>query len=170
VQLTVQDSYGASDTAFSDPFVIYDARDGFVTGGGWIDSIPGAYQPDAALRGRATFAFSARYKKKGANPAGTAEFHFNVADLKFQSNYYEWLILNQGQSHAQFKGVGWINGNSAPNGELYKFMIWAGDGEPDTFRIKIWWEAFDIQLTVYDNGFNQSIHGGSIVIHAAKKK
>ena len=46
-------------------------------------------------------------------------------------------------------------------------MLWAGDGEPDTFRIKIWEEdeAGDETL-VYDNGFDQAIDGGAIVVHA----
>ena len=52
----------------------------------------------------------------------------------------------------------------------YKFMIWAGDGEagggPDTFRIKIWVEDDQaIEWSIYDNGFDQAIGGGSIVVH-----
>jgi len=51
----------------------------------------------------------------------------------------------------------------------YKFMLWAGDKEPDTFRIKIWEEdEFGVETVVYDNGFNQEIAGGSIVIHTKK--
>ncbi len=44
-------------------------------------------------------------------------------------------------------------------------MIWARDDSPDTFRIKIWYEAGG-KIVVYDNGFNQAIGGGSIVIHS----
>jgi hypothetical protein len=44
-------------------------------------------------------------------------------------------------------------------------MIWAGDGTPDTFRIRIWWEADGDENDVYDNGFNQPIGAGNIVIH-----
>jgi hypothetical protein len=44
-------------------------------------------------------------------------------------------------------------------------MIWAGDGTPDTFRIKIWWEDNGTEVVVYDNGAAQAIGGGSIVIH-----
>ena len=61
----------------------------------------------------------------------------------------------------RFKGSGTINGMGD-----YKFMLWAGDKEPDTFRIKIWEEDEDgVETVVYDNGFNQEIAGGSIVIH-----
>lgn len=64
-----------------------------------------------------------------------------------------------------FKGVGTINGA----GE-YKFKIWAGDGEPDTFRIKIWTEdGGGVETVIYDNGMDQEINGGSIVIHVKKK-
>jgi hypothetical protein len=45
-------------------------------------------------------------------------------------------------------------------------MLWAGDSAPDTFRIKIWLESPDgIEVVLYDNGFDQTIGGGSIVIH-----
>ena len=48
-------------------------------------------------------------------------------------------------------------------------MLWAGDGEPDTFRIKIWYEIEEIEYVVYENGFGQEIGGGSIVIHTRKE-
>jgi hypothetical protein len=47
-------------------------------------------------------------------------------------------------------------------------MIWAGDGTPDTFRIRIWWEADGVETDVYDNGFNQPIGAGNIVVHTGK--
>jgi hypothetical protein len=54
-------------------------------------------------------------------------------------------------------------------------MLWAGDGDPDTFRIKIWWEEGDVEHVVYDNGFDgsgyengQPISGGNIVVHTKK--
>jgi hypothetical protein len=59
---------------------------------------------------------------------------------------------------------GTINGD----GE-YKFQIWAGDGESDTFRIKIWVEdASGNETVIYDNGFDQEIGGGNIVVHTKK--
>ena len=67
-----------------------------------------------------------------------------------------------GSDYARFKGWGSINGEDG-----YRFMLWAGD-EPDTFRIRIWVEdeVSDDEWEVYDNGFDQEISGGSIVIHA----
>ncbi len=49
-------------------------------------------------------------------------------------------VVNQGGDNAQFKGSGTVNGALDSNGNAYKFMLWAGDGSPDTFRIQIWWE------------------------------
>jgi hypothetical protein len=31
-------------------------------------------------------------------------------------------------------------------------MLWAGDGSPDTIRIRIWWEDGSGEHDVYDNG------------------
>ena len=45
-------------------------------------------------------------------------------------------------------------------------MLWAGDGLPDMLRIKIWAEDnTGIENVVYDNGYNQPIEAGSIIIH-----
>ncbi|MBA7530031.1 hypothetical protein ES705_22234 [subsurface metagenome] len=46
-------------------------------------------------------------------------------------------------------------------------MLWAGDDNPDKFRIRIWEEdeISGIETDVYDNGMNQPIGGGSIKIH-----
>jgi len=44
-------------------------------------------------------------------------------------------------------------------------MLTAVDGSPDTFRIKIWTEDGNGEQVVYDNGAQQAISGGSIIIH-----
>ncbi|MDH4135846.1 MAG: hypothetical protein OEW09_03885 [Anaerolineae bacterium] len=63
-------------------------------------------------------------------------------------------------------GLFHCQGVLAAHVKAYKFMLWAGDGSPDTFRIKIWWEDADaVEHDVYDNGFSQEIGGGSIVVH-----
>jgi len=138
--------------------VVYDPEGGFVTGGGWIDSPAGAYLTDPLLSGRANFGFVSKYKKGASVPTGQTEFVFQAGDLNFHSSSYEWLVVNQNVTNAQFKGSGFINGEGD-----YKFMLWAGDGL-DTFRIRIW-EENGGEIVVYDNGFNQPIGGGSIVVH-----
>ncbi len=141
--------------------VVYDPTAGFVTGGGWFDSPAGAYKDDLSLEGKATFGFVSRYKKGATIPTGNTVFEFQTGDLYFHSTSYEWLVVT-GSDYAKFKGSGTING-----GGDFKFMVWAGDDAPDTFRIKIWDELEDTgeEEVIYDNGFDQAINGGSIVIH-----
>jgi hypothetical protein len=158
--LTVTDEYGASDDCTA-MVVVYDPSAGFVTGGGWIDSPAGAYGADPELTGKASFGFVSKYKKGATVPTGNTEFQFKAGDLNFHSSSYEWLVVT-GSDYAMFKGTGTINGAGD-----YKFRIWAGDSDPDTFRIKIWEEdASGVETVIYDNGSDQAIGGGSIVIHA----
>jgi hypothetical protein len=133
--------------------------------GGWILSPAGAYKPDASLTGKATFGFVSKYKKGATVPTGNTAFEFDVAGMEFASQSYEWLVVNQNGTNAQFKGSGMINGAGDTNGNAYKFMLWASDGSPDTFRIRIWWEDASGQHDVYDNGIDQAIGGGNIVVH-----
>jgi len=168
VCLTVNDGYIDSEPGCT-LAVVYDPEGGFVTGGGWIWSPAGAYVADPTLGGKATFGFVSKYKKGTTEPTGNTEFQFHVADLNFTSTSYDWLVVNQDGTNAQFKGEGTING-----ADNYKFMLWAGDGSPDTFRIKIWDKA--TEAVVYDNQLDAAedadpvtaLGGGSIVVHKEK--
>jgi hypothetical protein len=113
--------------------------------------------------GKASFGFVSRYKKGANTPSGNTQFTFEAGDLNFHSASYDWLVVNQGDSNAQFKGEGTINGSGS-----YEFMLWAGDKDPDTFRIKIWETVGGQEDVVYDNGTDQPIEGGQIVIHGDK--
>ncbi len=162
VKLTVSDSYPASDEATYQYVVIYDPEGGFVTGGGWIDS-PADACPDfcGGATGKANFGFVSKYKKGATVPSGNTEFQFKAGGLNFHSDSYQWLVVT-GSDYAKFKGEGAIKGQGA-----YKFMVWAGDGSPDTFRIRIWTEDdAGVETAVYDNGSDQPIGGGSIVVHS----
>jgi len=166
VQMTVTDDDGGAGQSLFQYVVVYDPSGGFATGNGWIDSPEGAYVPDPLLTGKAIFGFVSRYQKGADVPTGQAHFRFQVAHLSFQSSSYDWLVVT-GNNYARFKGAGTINRAMAPDGDYYRFMLWAGDGEPDTFRIKIWWEdAEEVENVVYDNGFDQEIGRGAIVVHA----
>jgi hypothetical protein len=158
--LTLTVSDGKADNSDTTMLVVYDPDGGFVTGGGWIDSPAGAYAVDPWLSGKANFGFVSKYKQGATVPTGQTQFVFQAGDLDFHSSSYEWLVVNQAGTNAQFKGSGTINGAGD-----YKFMLWAGDDNPDTFRIKIWVDP-DEDSPIYDNGFDQSIGGGSIVVHA----
>ena len=143
--------------------VVYDTEGGFVTGGGWIHSEAGSYPSDTSLEGKATFGFVSKYKKGASIPTGNTEFQFRAGELNFHSSSYDWLVVT-GSGYARYKGTGTINGA----GE-YEFMIWAGDGDPDTFRIKIWSDSGDgTGAVIYDNGMNQALGSGSIVVHVKK--
>ncbi|HEU0292705.1 MAG TPA: PKD domain-containing protein [Anaerolineales bacterium] len=110
------------------------------------------------ITGRATFGFVSKYKKGATVPEGNTEFQFKAGNLNFSSTNYEWLVVNQAGANAQFKGYGTINGTGN-----YGFMLWATDGAPDKFRIKIW--DVETEAVIYDNGTDQAIGGGSIVVH-----
>jgi hypothetical protein len=79
------------------------------------------------------------------------------SDLNFHSTSYEWLAF-VGPT-AFFKGEGTINGQG-----VYKFMITAKDGDPDTIRIIIWYEDEAGEHVVYDNGANQALGVGYITL------
>ncbi len=102
VTLTVTDNHDETDTGRFEYIVVYDPDGGFVTGGGWIDSPDGAYAADTDLTGKATFGFVSKYKKGATIPTGETQFQFKVADLKFHSDSYEWLVV--AGPRAQYKG------------------------------------------------------------------
>ncbi len=172
VKLTVNDSCGGTGTAttvggFDALVVIYDPNGGFVTGGGWITSPPGAYTPNPALTGKANFGFVSKYPKGATVPTGQTEFQIKIANLNFQSISYDWLVV--AGARAQYKGTGTINGAGT-----YSFLLTAIDGQlsgggNDRFRIKIWDTGgiiYDNQIGVGDNDNpTTTLGGGNIVIH-----
>jgi PKD repeat protein len=158
VVVTVTDDDGASASTETS-VVVYDPTAGFVTGGGWFDSAAGSYKLDSSAEGRAAFGFVSRYRRGATTPSGATAFVFRAGGFLFFSHDYDWLVVT-GRNYAKFKGTGTINGSGA-----YKFQIWAGDDDPDTFRIKIWTEKEGTEEVVYDNGTDQALGGGRIRIH-----
>jgi CSLREA domain-containing protein len=176
LEFTVTDPSGASDTDTTF-VVVYDPDGGFVTGGGWINSPPGACNYDVCNNntvGKATFGFVSKYKKGADVPTGNTQFHFRAGNLNFHSDSYEWLVV--AGPKAQYKGLGTINGVGD-----FGFMLTAIDEDltpstdVDLFRIKIW-DKSDNDIVVYDNQVECSedvidadpctqIGGGSIIIH-----
>jgi PKD domain len=175
VTITVIDDDGGSGSA-TVQVVVYDPSAGFITGGGWVNVAPGSYPADPALTGRANFGFTSKYKKGASIPTGETEFNFQVADFRFHSASYQWLVVSGYK--AQYKGTGEVNG--APG---YDFRLTAYDGAlggpgntgQDKFRIKI--TEHSTGAVVFDNRLGklddmdaadpQAISGGSIVIHKA---
>lgn len=144
------------------PVSVYDPVGGFVTGSGLIKSPAGAYKPDPNVVGMAQFAFVSRYTSGITEFTGNAQFRFRAGDLDFHSTVYDWLVVT-GSDYARFKGSGTINGM----GGDYRFMVWAGDNSPDTFRIRIWEEdeGTGVETVRYDNGSEQAIAAGQIIVH-----
>ena len=176
VRLTISSSCGASVVAdqingLQLLVVVYDPTAGFVTGGGWIDSQPGAYRAEPTLSGKANFGFVSKYNKGATIPTGETEFQFKVADFDFHGSVYQWLVI--AGAKAQYKGTGTINSAGS-----YNFLLTATDGNisggggADKYRIKI---TDGDGGVVYDNALGSSddidsanpqiIGGGSIVIH-----
>ena len=172
VTLTVTDDEGDSGTSIFQFIVIYDPSGGFVSGGGWIDSDAGAYVEDPTIAGKATFGFVSKYQNGQNTPIGNTQFSFKIADLKFKSTEYDWLVV--AGSNAQFKGTGTINGQGNYGFQLFGFDADVNTNDShfdDKFRIKIW-DKNNGDVIVYDNEIGLPddepttiIGGGSIIIH-----
>jgi hypothetical protein len=146
VEITVSDDDGGSGSTLFSYVVVYDPEGGFVTGGGWFDSPPGAFIADPTISGKASFGFVSRYARGANIPTGNTEFQFNAAGFRFQSTSYDWLVV--AGSKAMYKGSGTANGSGS-----YGFLLSAIDsgagGGPDRLRVKVW-RKIDGQI-VYDN-------------------
>ncbi len=158
---------------FSEAFdvVIYDPDAGKTAGGGKIKSPAGAYQLDESITGLVKFNLLTRYPKKQAAPKGNFRFDFRDANLKFEAESYEWLIVNP-DGTAMARGAGMINGEMDANGNLYQFQLWATDGETDTLRVRIWaedsrpylWWLDTGGVVIYDNGSELPINNGNVKV------
>jgi PKD repeat protein len=187
ITLTVTDDDGGADSQISAYIVVYDPDGGFVTGNGQIESPLGACNDDVVegvcgdgtLTGKANFGFVSKYQKGATEPVGKTIFKFKVANLDFNSEEYQWLVV--ANQKAIYKGYGEINreGN-------YGFLIsgidadlTANTGDSDTFRIKIWVNddeenvLYDNQVTGdtdYESDPTTVVENGSIIIHTGKGK
>jgi hypothetical protein len=175
VKLRVEDGCGGAGEAttvgeFDAMVVVYDPAEGFVTGGGWINSQPGAYPAAPGVSGKANFGLVSKYLPAGGVPTGETEFQLKAGDLNFHSTAYEWLVVSG--ARAQYRGTGRVN-----NAGSYGFIVTVLDGDMpggdgiDRFRIKIWDKATG--AVVYDNqpgapntaNPTAPLGGGQIVIH-----
>jgi hypothetical protein len=143
--------------------VVYDPAGGFVTGGGFIDSPAGALASDPSWKGKANFGFVSKYKKDATAPDGETEFQ--AGSLNFHSTGYQYLVITGTSTSgytAEYRGTGRIQGRDG----TFSFRVTLFDGvktgKPDAFRIRITDAGGG---TVYDNGTDQAMSGGSIVVH-----
>jgi probable HAF family extracellular repeat protein len=137
---------------------------GFVTGGGWIDSPAGAVTADPGVAGRASFSVAARVPDGDTVPQGELKFELSTAGVSFSSDAYAWLRIAGGE--ARLAGTGSLNGTTG-----YRFMLRVVDGamtgqgkRDDRLRLTISHATPSGDVVDYDNGLG-TIGGGNIVIH-----
>lgn len=136
VTVTGASGYYSGQSSF-EYVVIYDPDGGSIRGSGRIESPPGAYSANPTLTGEARFGFSSKYARGSQIPTGNTQFIFRVADFKFVSKSYDWLVV--AGAKAIYKGLGEINGVGN-----YGFIISgidgsiSGGGGVDKFRLKVW--------------------------------
>jgi len=164
ITLIVYDDDGGYDTEIIDTYIVnYDLTTSFVTGGGWIIVNPGSYPANPSLGGRCNFGFVSKYKPGTNEVKGNTEFQFQVGDLNFHSDDYDYLEID-GYS-AVYQGNGTINQEGH-----YGFLVTvidgqiAGGGGVDKFRIKIWERSSEVNI-IFDNGVLTALAGGQITIH-----
>ncbi|SDB42866.1 Por secretion system C-terminal sorting domain-containing protein [Flavobacteriaceae bacterium MAR_2010_188] len=180
VKLVVKDACGNESIKTYDFLVIYDPNGGFVTGGGWIYSKPGALVSNPTAEGKANFGFVAKYKTGKTNSTevdGNTNFQFKEGDFHFKSTIHENMsLVISGEKKATYRGQGTVNGQ----GNHY-FVVTVIDGHApggngtDYFRIVVYAPGTTSPSgqPIYDNELNQplnadattAIGGGSIVIH-----
>jgi hypothetical protein len=173
LKVTLTDACGAQANGTYEYVMVNAPADGFITGGGWINSPAGALIGSAAM-GKASFSFDAKYDPSTGLSSGSATFDFPAGALSLASTRIDWLVV--ADARAWIKGAGTVNGVSG-----YSFLLSAVDSElngyrnMDTFRMQIWDQRGTL---VYDSQVNaprnaaaaQVIAGGSIVVHKKKEE
>jgi len=179
VTVTDDDQHQASQNVIA---IVFDPTAGFVTGGGWIDSPPGAFTADPTLSGKAHFAIEASYK--GSALKGDVKFWLPDG-TRLDTTNMDWLVVNASAGEVAIKGSGSFNGQAV------RFIFYgyhgcgSGSGSgcqpgPDRMRMVIWSASAgslpQAGQLLYDNVAGadfeladanpQPLGGGSIQIHS----
>ncbi|MEJ2290383.1 MAG: hypothetical protein P8Y05_01555 [Deinococcales bacterium] len=165
VDLSIHDASGnlVHTWTLSDPTDII----GSTVGGnhyGWFDDMAFPYLAiDNTARnqaldvtGKASFGFVAKYTKHRPMPVGSIQFQVPAANIKFHSTRFDSLQVNGSDSKAQITGTGIVNGRGS-----YDFTLWATEGAPGSFRIRI----SNGNGVLYDTAIQAPLGGGAIVVH-----
>lgn len=183
VLLVVKDACGNEAEIGYDYVVVYDPSGGFITGGGWIYSLPGSMPANPNAAGKANFGFNAKYKTGKNNMTevdGNTNFQFKEGDFHFKSSSHEDMsLVISGEKKATYRGVGSVNGSGS-----HYFVVTVIDGDApggngtDYFRIVVYENGSTSPSgqPIYDNELEGSLNadasteigGGSIVIHKPK--
>jgi len=98
------------------------------TGGGWIDFSGRRLRARREPVRPGHLRLRLQVSQGCASAHGTTEFQFDVAGFGFDSDTYEWLVVSQGGTNAQFKGSGTVNGGSGPERQRVQVHdVCAGD-------------------------------------------
>lgn len=157
IRLTVTDNHGASGESIFEYVVVHDPDSGFVTGGGWIDSPPGAYTVQEATAGKANFGLVIRHHPSSGTPQGNLHFHLRPA--RFSALSFDWLVVTGDTAYAA--GDGALNGTAG-----YQFVLStvddrrAGDGV-HRWRLQVW--DSDNAL-IYDNERGRDLYAAPIML------
>ena len=118
VTVTVADDDGGADSvALAEYVVIYDPEGGFVTGGGWIMSPPGAYAPRPGPDRQGQLWLRLQVQKgRQTVPTGKTEFQFKAGDLQLPLDQLRLAGGGragqgqvQGRGHDQRRGQLWLH-------------------------------------------------------------
>lgn len=182
VTVTVTDDDQRTASA-SDIVVVVDPTAGFVTGGGWIDSPPGAYTPDPSVGGKVHFTMQAKYPAGATTPTGNISVRIQDIHLDMDAGSLDWLVVSP-NGEAAVKGSGTLGGQDV-RFILYGYQGCGGNPAPgcqpgsDRFRAVIWPAAQGATPTapfIYDNvpgadleladANPQPLGGGNIQLHS----
>jgi len=179
VTVTDDDQHSATASVIA---VVYDPAGGRVTGGGWIDSPPGAYTPDPSVVGKVHFTFEASYPAGTATPAGNISARLQDVNLSMDVTSLDWLVVAP-------NGEAAVEGTATMGTQQVRFILYGYQGcggssstgcqpGPDAFRAVIWPASQGANPTapfLYDNvpggdleladATPQPLGGGNIQIH-----
>lgn len=131
---------------------------GFVTGGGWLKSTPGAYPLNPAASGKGTFNVTAKISPRSSTPRGHVMYRLKACNLAFKSRTLSALTVTDNRAH--LSGTGTLNRTSG-----YRFTLTVTDGDlaspqaPDHVHMRIWNPQNDL---IYDNDANTELGRGNI--------
>jgi hypothetical protein len=173
VTVTVDDLHGGRNEKTHEYVVVYDPNGGFVSGGGTIESLPGAVAGSSSAAGKATFGFTGKYRQGAPAPEGRLNFQVKDAGIDFRAETYDSLVVTN--ARARLRGQGTLNGN-----EGYSFLLSVVDGKgkggggDHKYRLKICAgpRVYEGCAVVYDNQAtakeeyspDKLISGGAVVV------
>jgi len=182
INVTVTDDDQRTASA-SGIVVVFDPGAGFVTGGGYINSPPGAYTPDTTVAGKAHFVMQASYPDGTSTPTGNVSVFLQDIKLRMDATSLDWLVVSP-------DGEAAVTGSGTMGGQDVRFILYGYQGcgsssgtgcQPgsDAFRAVIWPASQGVTPTapfIYDNvpgadleladATPQPLDGGNIQIHS----